>query len=78
MDNGAEFQTTLHWHVLDKGFARESIRPATPGFNGKVKRSFRMEGEEFYKFPEGVMIDDTYQLNETLQEWEKCFNDDRP
>ena len=29
-DNGAEFQSAFHWHVLDKGVGHVYIRPATP------------------------------------------------
>src|SRR3954447_20024330 len=37
-DNGAEFQSSFHWHVLDQG-GHIYIRPATPRLNGKVERS---------------------------------------
>lgn len=77
-DNGAEFQTSFHWHVLDKGFSHTYIRPATPRLNGKVERSHRIDGEEFYRLLEGVMIDDTNQLNDKLQEWEDYYNYHRP
>lgn len=29
-DNGAEFQSAFHWHVLDKGIAHTYIKPRTP------------------------------------------------
>lgn len=77
-DNGSEFQTAFHWHVLDKGFAHKYIRPATPRLNGKVERSHRIDGEEFYRLLEGVMIDDTNHLNDKLQEWENYYNYHRP
>ncbi|MFF3380510.1 hypothetical protein ACFYXF_47135 [Streptomyces sp. NPDC002680] len=48
-DNGAEFQTAFHWHVLDKGIARTYIKPRTPRLNGKVERSHRIGTEEFYR-----------------------------
>ncbi|MFF3720418.1 DDE-type integrase/transposase/recombinase [Streptomyces prasinus] len=35
-DNGAEFQSAFHWHVLDKGIAHTCIKPRTPRLNGKV------------------------------------------
>jgi Integrase core domain len=35
-DNGAEFQSSFHWHVLDQGIGHIYIRPATPRLNGKV------------------------------------------
>ena len=34
-DNGAEFQSRLHWHVLDSGIRHIDIKPATPRLNGK-------------------------------------------
>jgi hypothetical protein len=41
-DNGAEFQSSFHWHVLDQGIGHIYIRPATPRLNGKVERSHRI------------------------------------
>jgi transposase InsO family protein len=35
-DNGAEFQSAFHYHVLDKGVAHRYIKPRTPRLNGKV------------------------------------------
>ena len=49
-----------------------------PRLNGKVERSHRIDGEEFYRLLEGVMIDDTNQLNDKLQEWEDYYNYHRP
>lgn len=77
-DNGAEFQTQFHWHVLDKGFGHTYIKPATPRLNGKVERSHRIDQEEFYRLLEGVMIDDANVLNNKLREWENYYNYDRP
>ena len=77
-DNGSEFQTSFHWHVLDKGYGHTYIRPATPRLNGKVERSHRIDGEEFYRLLDGVMIDDANQLSDKLQEWEDYYNYHRP
>jgi transposase len=38
-DNGAEFQSQFHYHVLDAGIGHVYIKPATPRLNGKVERS---------------------------------------
>lgn len=38
-DNGAEFKTACHWHLLDHGIGHTYIRPATPRLNGKVESS---------------------------------------
>jgi Integrase core domain len=35
-DNGPEFGTPFHWHVLHKGIRRVYIKPATPRLKGKV------------------------------------------
>ena len=35
-DNGAEFGTSFHWHLLDKGIDHVKIKPHTPRLNGKV------------------------------------------
>ncbi|WP_240797980.1 DDE-type integrase/transposase/recombinase [Streptomyces sp. F001] len=57
-DNGAEFRSAFHWHVLDKGIAHTSIKPRTPRLNGKVERSHRIDAEAFYRLLDGVIIDD--------------------
>ncbi|MEW2386620.1 IS481 family transposase [Micromonospora sp. NPDC047707] len=77
-DNGAEFQTSFHWHVLDKGIAHTYIKPASPHLNGKVERSHRIDAEEFYRMLDGVVIDDTGVFNDKLQEWEDYYNYHRP
>ncbi|GLW04166.1 hypothetical protein Slala05_77960 [Streptomyces lavendulae subsp. lavendulae] len=77
-DNGAEFQSAFHWHVLDKGIAHTYIKPASPHLNGKVERSHRIDAEEFYRMLAGVVIDDTGVLNEKLREWEDYYNYHRP
>ena len=65
-DNGAEFQSGFHWHLLDQGINRVYILPATPRLNGKVERSHRSDAEEFYRLLDGVMIDDTGLFNDKL------------
>jgi len=77
-DNGAEFQTGFHWHVLDRGISHAYIKPATPRLNGKVERSHRIDAEEFYRMLEGVVIDDTELFNDKLEEWENFYNYHRP
>lgn len=77
-DNGAEFQGTVHWHVLDRGIGHVYIKPSTPRLNGKVERSHRIDEEEFYRMLDGVVIDDTELFNDKLQEWEHFYNFDRP
>jgi transposase InsO family protein len=77
-DNGAEFQTAFHWHVLDRGIGHVYIKPHTPRLNGKVERSHRIDAEEFYRLLGGVVIDDTELFNDKLQEWEDFYNFHRP
>jgi transposase InsO family protein len=77
-DNGAEFQTSFHWHLADRGIRHVYIKPATPRLNGKVERSHRIDAEEFYRMLDGVMIDDTELFNDELAEWENFYNYHRP
>jgi transposase InsO family protein len=77
-DNGAEFGSQFHYHVLDRGIGHVYIKPATPRLNGKVERSHRIDAEEFYRMLDGVVIDDTGLFNERLQEWEDFYNFNRP
>jgi len=77
-DNGAEFQSAFHYHVLDRGIGHVYIRPATPRLNGKVERSHRIDAEEFYRMLDGVVIDDAGVFNERLREWEDFYNFNRP
>jgi transposase InsO family protein len=77
-DNGVEFGTSFHWHVLDKGIGHVYIKPRTPRLNGKVERSHRIDAEEFYRLLDGVVIDDTKIFNDKLREWEDFYNYHRP
>lgn len=77
-DNGAEFGSQFHYHVLDRGIRHVYIKPATPRLNGKVERSHRIDQEEFYRMLDGAMIDDTKLFNDRLQEWENFYNYHRP
>jgi transposase InsO family protein len=76
-DNGSEFQSLLHWHLLDRGIKHHYIRPK-PRLNGKVERSHRIDGEEFYRQLKGVVIDDANVFNDRLAEWENFYNFSRP
>jgi transposase InsO family protein len=77
-DNGSEFQAGFHWHVLDRGIQHIYIKPATPRLNGKVERSHRIDGDEFYRMLDGMVVDDTKLFNTKLQEWEHFYNFERP
>jgi transposase InsO family protein len=77
-DNGSEFASQFHWHVLDQGIRHVYIKPATPRLNGKVERSHRIDAEEFYRQLDGVIIDDAKIFNDKLLEWENFYNYARP
>ena len=77
-DNGAEFQSAFHFHVLDKGIGHVYIKPRTPRLNGKVERSHRIDAEEFYQLLDGVLIDTAEVFNDKLREWEDYYNYHRP
>ena len=77
-DNGGEFGTQSHYHVLDRGIRHVYIKPATPRLNGKVERSHRIDQQEFDRMLNGVVIDDTDLFNEKLQQWEDFCNFNRP
>ena len=46
--------------------------------HGAHERSHRIDGEEFYRPLDGVMIDDTKLFNDKLAEWENSCNYHRP
>jgi transposase InsO family protein len=77
-DNGGEFQSRFHFHVLDKGIGHVYIKPRTPQLNGKVERSHRIDAEEFYQLLDGAVIDDAKIFNNKLREWEDYYNYHRP
>ena len=76
--DGSEFQTAFHWHLADRGIRHIYIKPATPRLNGKIERSHRIDGEEFYRQLKGVVIDDTELFNDKLAEWQDFYNYHRP
>jgi transposase InsO family protein len=77
-DNGPEFGSSFHYHLLDKGVGHRYIKPRTPRLNGKVERSHRIDAEEFYRLLDGAVIDDANVFNNKLQEWEDYYHFHRP
>jgi len=77
-DNGPEFGSSFHYHLLDKGVGHVYIKPRTPRLKGKVERSHRIDAEEFYRLLDGAVIDDAKVFNNKLQEWEDYYNYHRP
>lgn len=74
-DNGHEFQSQFHWHVLDLGINHVYIKPRTPRLNGKVERSHLIDDREFYQLLE---YKDDVDLCEKLEIWEDHYNFHRP
>lgn len=74
-DRGHEFQAKFHWHVEDKGIRHVYIKPRSPQLNGKVERSHRTDGEEFYQL---LTYTDDVDLNKKLKRWENFYNFNRP
>lgn len=74
-DRGHEFQALFHWHVEDQGIRHVYIKPRSPQLNGKVERSHRSDGEEFYQL---LTYTDDVDLNRKLAQWERFYNYDRP
>ena len=56
--------------MLDHGIQHVYIKPNSPRLKGKVERSHRIDGDEFYRLLSGVVIDDTKLFNDKLKEWE--------
>jgi transposase InsO family protein len=43
-----------------------------------VDRSHRIEAEEYYRLLDGAVIDDAGVFNDKLQQWQDCYNYQRP
>jgi transposase InsO family protein len=74
-DNGHEFQAKFHAHVEDLGIHHAYIKVRTPRLNGKVERSHRTDGEEFYQL---LTYKGDVDLEAKLEEWERFYNYHRP
>lgn len=74
-DNGSEFSEGFSWHLEDLGIEHRHTRVRHPEENGKVERSHRTDGEEFYSVNRFVSIKHCMQL---LKSWEKEYNYERP
>jgi transposase InsO family protein len=78
-DNGAEFQSRLHWHLESLDIRHVYFRPRTPHLNGNVERSHRVDAQEFYQLLDKHGIaDDIHLFNDKLREWEDYYNYHRP
>jgi transposase InsO family protein len=74
-DNGNEFGTDFTWHLRDLGIAHRHIPPGCPEVNGKVERSHRTDGEEFYR---RTTFRTPGELTGKLRRWEHEYNHLRP
>ena len=74
-DNRHEFQAKFHWHVEDLGIRYAYIKRGTPQLNGKVERSHRSDGQEFYQL---LSYKGDVDLEAKLDEWERFYNFHRP
>jgi len=72
---GHEFQAKFHWHVEDLGIRHAYIKCGTPQLNGKVERSHRSDGQEFYQL---LSYKGDVDLEAKLGEWERFYNFHRP
>jgi len=74
-DHGNEFGTDFTWHLRDLGIAHRRIPPGCPEVNGKVERSHRTDGEEFYR---RTIFRTPGELVAKLRRWEHEYNHQRP
>jgi len=74
-DHGNEFGTDFTWHLRDLGIAHRRIPPGCPEVNGKVERSHRTDGEEFYR---RTIFRTPGELVAKLRRWEYEYNHQRP
>jgi transposase InsO family protein len=74
-DHCNEFGTDFTWHLRDLGIAHRRIPPGCPEVNGKVERSHRTDGEEFYR---RTIFRTPGELAAKLRRWEHEYNHQRP
>lgn len=65
----------MRCHVKDLGIRHAYINRGTPQLNGKVERSYRSDGQEFYQLPSYKGDDD---LEAKLDEWKRFYTFHRP
>jgi transposase InsO family protein len=74
-DHGSEFGWDFTWHLRDVGITHARIPRGHPQSNGKVERSHRTDEEEFYRYLEGVSLN---ELAQRMAAWEQEYNFGRP
>lgn len=76
-DNGLEFQSTFHEHIVTKlGWQHHHIHKSSPNENAVIERSFRTDEEEFFWRIEKP--EDEIQLNLMYQQYLNDYNTYRP
>ena len=73
-DNGSEFSEVFSWHLEDLGIRHRKTKVRHPEENGKVERSHRTDGQEFYGITQFVSI---HHLKRLLRQWEREYNTKR-
>lgn len=73
-DNGSEFSEAFSWHLEDLGIRHRKTKVRHPEENGKVERSHRTDGQEFYGINQFVSIQHMKRL---LRQWEEEYNTKR-
>ena len=74
-DNGHEFQSKFHWHLMDEGIEHAYMKKGTPRLNGKVERSHRIDKKEFYQ---AIEYKGDQDLQSKLKKWQDFYNFLRP
>jgi len=72
--NGSEFSEAFSWHLEDLGITHRKTKVCSPEANGKVERSHRTDGQEFYGINRFVSVQ---HLKRLLREWELEYNTER-
>lgn len=73
-DNGSEFSEAFSWHLEDLNISHRKTKVRRPEENGKVERSHRTDGQEFYGINRFVSINHMKRL---LRQWEREYNTKR-
>jgi transposase InsO family protein len=73
-DNGSEFPLAFRLAVEAAGMRHRYIKPRRPQQNGKVERSHRIDGEEFWDLHE---FTDRADAEPRLRDWERRYNHER-
>ena len=73
-DNGSEFPLAFKLAVEEAGIRHRYIKPRRPQQNGKVERSHRIDGEEFWSRHD---FEAQADAEGALAAWEQRYNHDR-